>query len=816
MPGTTFSMQTLKNSLVTLLGFDVEIWQIAVVGLLLVALVVSIVIAAIKSGKKRKVRIRKYIENEEKAILLRKQLRAVDSEIAAINFEYRHEKAAADASIVKINSDYRNEYGRADSEYCFSCDKLLKLNEKLRDISLRLKKKGIKEDESDALKKEFGKIEAEHDDLSEDVAKMREEKNERDKELKEKLDKAEAERKLKKDDYTAKLSEKERERKEITDQLDKLAATQVKISVKDAEAILAEFRASDEAEKEVRLKQAQEDVEKAKNEYLGAQELRSRYERERADAVASAKEDAKRKRTLEIAQTETEAKVGYSSPNAALADKEETEEVTDAINAAEARKTIEEFQSATNAPEDDTAATATTEDAANDTTAKIAEEVNEGLKAEVAEGVKTETTEETAPEQEATETKAEDEHNAEPTDDEALAALENLENTMEGVDKSAKEEVIAEVEEEASEAEKLEIEEKAEEVTAETATTEENAEEAAEETTSEEETATETTEVAAETDNEAADNTETITDEEISENAEEPLTETSIDEFENEIAEIGVTGIEDEIDEEISEEESDIPETDDGAGETVEETSETAESDEIATTEETAATEEPAIAANDTAEEVTATTAEPEVITEPEEVVPETTETIETAETIETVTTEPEVASEPEVKEEKIIRMPKVYYNDGIPATPIHKKSKYSKPVTRLLVKKPAVTEDQTAAAPLKEEPRKSAYLGKWKVEKTEDGKLFAKLRASNGGILLTTPLYTSEIGLKNGITAIKKSLAADNVTVTANKAGKFVFKITAPSGRTIVTSEQYAARFQCEKALDSAKRFAETAVITE
>lgn len=816
MPGTTFSMQTLKNSLVTLLGFDVEIWQIAVVGLLLVALVVCIVIAAIKSGKKRKVRIRKYIENEEKAILLRKQLRAVDSEIAAINFEYRHEKAAADASIVRINSDYRNEYGKADSEYCFSCDKLLKLNEKLRDISLRLKKKGIKEDESDALKKEFGKIEAEHDDLSEDVAKMREEKNERDKELKEKLDKAEAERKLKKDDYTAKLSEKERERKEITDQLDKLAATQVKISVKDAEAILAEFRASDEAEKEVRLKQAQEDVEKAKNEYLGAQELRSRYERERADAVASAKEDAKRKRTLEIAQTETEAKVGYSSPNVALADKAETEEVTDAINAAEARKTIEEFQSAANAPEDDTAATATTEDAANDTTAEIAEEVNEELKAEVGEGVKTETTEETAPEQEATETKSEDEHNAEPTDDEALAALENLENTMEGVDKSAKEEVIAEVEEEASEAEKLEIEEKAEEATAETATTEETAEEAAEETTSEKETATETTEVAAETDNKAADNTETITDEEISENAEEPLTETSIDEFENEIAEIGVTGIEDEIDEEISEEESDIPETDDGAGETVEETSETAESDEIATTEETAATEEPAIAAIDTAEEVTATTAEPEVITEPEEVVPETTETIEAAETIETVTAEPEVASEPEVKEEKIIRMPKVYYNDGIPATPIHKKSKYSKPVTRLLVKKPAVTEDQTAAAPLKEEPRKSAYLGKWKVEKTEDGKIFAKLRASNGGILLTTPVYTSEIGLKNGIASIKKCLAADNVNITANKNGKFVFKISTPSGRTIVTSDQYGAKFQCEKALDSAKRFAETAVISE
>ena len=160
--------------------------------------------------------------------------------------------------------------------------------------------------------------------------------------------------------------------------------------------------------------------------------------------------------------------------------------------------------------------------------------------------------------------------------------------------------------------------------------------------------------------------------------------------------------------------------------------------------------------------------------------------------------------------------MPKVIYNDGIPATPIHKKSKYAKPITKLLVKKPVVKEEPEQNVQAKEEARKSAYLGKWKVEKTEDGKLFAKLRASNGGILLTTPVYTSEIGLKNGINAIKKSLAADNVTVTANKAGKFVFKITAPSGRTIVTSEQYAAKFQCEKALDSAKRFAETAVISE
>ena len=147
--------------------------------------------------------------------------------------------------------------------------------------------------------------------------------------------------------------------------------------------------------------------------------------------------------------------------------------------------------------------------------------------------------------------------------------------------------------------------------------------------------------------------------------------------------------------------------------------------------------------------------------------------------------------------------MPKIIHNDGIPATPIHKKSKFSKPVTKIVVKKAPVRDETAEELPAKEEAKKSAYLGKWKTETAEDGKMFAKLCASNGGVLLVTPSYTSDIGLRN-------------VAITANKAGKFVFKVSAPSGRTIVTSEQYGARFQCEKALESAKRFAETAVVAE
>ena len=700
---------SLNNSLFAFFGLEIEMWQIAIIGVLVVALVACIIVAAIKSGKKRKIRIRKYIENEEKAISLRKRLRGVNEDISRIKFDYVSKKNTLNAQLKVINDDYRAEYGRDDSEYLVQSDKLLKTNEKLRDVSLRLKKKGLKPDDEKALKAELADTEAEHDELSEKIVAMREAKTARDSELKTKTEAVEKELALRKENYDADLAEKNGEKKKIEDDLEKLASSQVKISVKDAEAILEEFRAADDADREIRLNQAKEDVERAKNEYLEAVELRAQFERERDDAVISAKEDAKRKLAIEKAQAETEAKVGYI-----------TAETDQAAQAAQSVQT----------PVDETAEEKT------GTTEYVATE-------EVATEEKPETTEETP----ATETVTEETVTAEPAEEKA-----------EEPDETSVTETIAE--------------EKAEEPD-ETATEEIVAEETA----------------SAENDASVAlESLETAISDEDKKLSEEVIAE--VEEAE-EAATVSEAGAEAEA--------TDTAETEETAATEPAETEESIETTEPA---EESAGEEPT--ADEAVEEPTETIAEPTTEETPEE----------TPEEIPEEVTE-KVAAEP-ANDEKIIRIPRDIYNDGIPATPIQKKSKYSKPVTKLLVKKPVAKEEPEQNVQTKEEARKSAYLGKWKVEKAEDGKLFAKLRASNGGILLTTPLYTSEIGLKNGITAIKKSLAADNVTITANKAGKFVFKITAPSGRTIVTSEQYAARFQCEKALDSAKRFAETAVITE
>ena len=700
---------SLNNSLFAFFGLEIEMWQIAIIGVLVVALVACIIVAAIKSGKKRKIRIRKYIENEEKAISLRKRLRGVNEDISRIKFDYVSKKNTLNAQLKVINDDYRAEYGRDDSEYLVQSDKLLKTNEKLRDVSLRLKKKGLKPDDEKALKAELADTEAEHDELSEKIVAMREAKTARDSELKTKTEAVEKELALRKENYDADLAEKNGEKKKIEDDLEKLASSQVKISVKDAEAILEEFRAADDADREIRLNQAKEDVERAKNEYLEAVELRAQFERERDDAVISAKEDAKRKLAIEKAQAETEAKVGYIT--------------AETVQTAQAAQSVQTPVDETAEEKTGTTEYVSTKEVATEEKPETTEETP-GTETVTEEPVTAEPAEEKVEEPDETATEEIVAEETASAENDASAALESLETAISDEDKKLSEEVIAEVEEaeEAATVSEAGAEAEAEAEATDTAETEETAATEPAET----EESIETTEPAEES------------------AGEEPTT-----------------------------------------GEAVEEPT-----------------------ADEAVEEPTETIAEPTPEETPEATPEETPEEI-PEEVTEKVATEP-------ANDEKIIRIPRDIYNDGIPATPIHKKSKYAKPVTKLLVKKPVVKEEPEQNVQTKEEARKSAYLGKWKVEKTEDGKLFAKLRASNGGILLTTPLYTSEIGLKNGITAIKKSLAADNVTVTANKAGKFVFKITAPSGRTIVTSEQYAARFQCEKALDSAKRFAETAVITE
>ena len=150
-------------------------------------------------------------------------------------------------------------------------------------------------------------------------------------------------------------------------------------------------------------------------------------------------------------------------------------------------------------------------------------------------------------------------------------------------------------------------------------------------------------------------------------------------------------------------------------------------------------------------------------------------------------------------------------YNDGIPATPVYMKNKFQKPVTKLVKKAKPVSENTQSQA--SEASAKSGYNGKWKIEEL-DGKYVAKLFASNGGALLSTSSYTSVNGAKDCISKIKDCLLNDRFVILADKDGKHFFKVLSTSNRTILQSSKYSTKYQCEKAVASAKKFAQTAAI--
>ena len=796
----TEPLEAMRNSLVDILGFNIEMWQMILVGILAVALIVVLIVALCRPGKKnKKERIKQFIDTEEKICKIKKALNEKNEEIGKARHVLNKRQLDYSRSVRTVKENYANAYGKEDREFFVTSEKLNELNENLRDLSLRMTKKNIKAEELEALKAEFAEAEAKHSDLAERFAEMRTEKIARDEKYNAELKKLEDDYAFVKDDYEADIDVKTKEIRKLEAELDKLEHTKIKISSREADEILEEFRKQEELEKDARLRLAEDDVEKAKNEYIEAQNLRIQYERDRIEAVNSAREDsAARKQTLEATRAATEARVKYGSPAASDVNDEETEEVKEIIKASDEEKIASEYidsvikesetiddEAERSKPE--VTLSATEEASAPETTATLTEKQPD---------------EETALTEEQTEeetTLAE-----EQPEDGAANALDVLERGMSMVDEQNREEVVSEV---------ATVEKEAEEIAADNA--EPVSEEIAEDTRETE------SEVAEEVKGDAADETvseeQTVRENTVSEAEEQPEEianetndEETNDETDNEVSaedldlvnEAENIEIEDIGEENASAEDTEKVKTAPEATEATEAT-ETAETAEATETTETQAAEESAAVEDQVAITEDAVAEEPaEEALEEVKVAASNEDSVDNADNT--------------ANDAKIIRLPKIIHNDGIPATPIHKKSKFSKPVTKIVVKKAPVRDETAEELPAKEEAKKSAYLGKWKTETAEDGKMFAKLCASNGGVLLVTPSYTSDIGLKNGIASIKKHLAAGNVAITANKAGKFVFKVSAPSGRTIVTSEQYGARFQCEKALESAKRFAETAVVAE
>ncbi|MBQ5930294.1 MAG: DUF1508 domain-containing protein, partial [Clostridia bacterium] len=142
---------------------------------------------------------------------------------------------------------------------------------------------------------------------------------------------------------------------------------------------------------------------------------------------------------------------------------------------------------------------------------------------------------------------------------------------------------------------------------------------------------------------------------------------------------------------------------------------------------------------------------------------------------------------------------------------------KEEKPATR-------ITGTSTAAPapkPATKTPSKK-YSGKWTIFKMttdnpdDEETFFFELRASNGEKLLSSEEYTSYNGVLKGIETHKANIEKGNFRITLSKKGHYIFKLLNGKSTLLCTGENYPSKSRCEKAMESTKRFAETAVLDE
>lgn len=105
-------------------------------------------------------------------------------------------------------------------------------------------------------------------------------------------------------------------------------------------------------------------------------------------------------------------------------------------------------------------------------------------------------------------------------------------------------------------------------------------------------------------------------------------------------------------------------------------------------------------------------------------------------------------------------------------------------------------------------------------------------LKATNGQVIATSEVYTTEAACRNGIESVKKNAAVAKVenqtvegfeTVTnpkfemyEDKAGEFRFRLKARNGEVIAVSEGYTAKASCLNGIESVIKNAPEAEVVE
>ena len=108
-------------------------------------------------------------------------------------------------------------------------------------------------------------------------------------------------------------------------------------------------------------------------------------------------------------------------------------------------------------------------------------------------------------------------------------------------------------------------------------------------------------------------------------------------------------------------------------------------------------------------------------------------------------------------------------------------------------------------------------YMGKFVISTRKDGDFQFNLKAGNGQVILTSQGYSSKSGCENGIESVRKNSQNDSAFErNESKNEKFYFNLKAANGQIIGSSEMYESKAACENGIESVKKNAPDATVSE
>lgn len=151
------------------------------------------------------------------------------------------------------------------------------------------------------------------------------------------------------------------------------------------------------------------------------------------------------------------------------------------------------------------------------------------------------------------------------------------------------------------------------------------------------------------------------------------------------------------------------------------------------------------------------------------------------------------------------------------------------KPLPETVEEKPINNEKKVKAEPKKSTAKKSVSKkgkepvkepkklnGKWSVEFKGEGEYISKLAASNGEVMLSSEIYTTEEGARNGIATIIKGVDNGKFIIYQDKSKNYYYKLKTAGNRLLCVGEIYKSKERCLKAVETVKRIAKSSPILE